>query len=69
MPTTIEPVDYPDGYDVTKVSTNARISYRGNLYKIGKPFIRRYVGVVPTTTDGIVEIKYRHQHIRKLNLS
>ena len=69
MPTTIEPVDYPDGYDVRKVSTDARISYRGNLYRIGKPFIGRYVGIVPTTTDGIFEIKYRHQHIRKLNLS
>jgi len=69
MPTTIEPVDYPDGYDVRKVSTDARISYRGDLYKIGKPFIGRHVGVVPTTTDGIFEIKYRHQHIRKINLS
>jgi transposase InsO family protein len=69
MPTTIEPVDYPNGYDIRKVSTDARISYRGNLYKIGKPFIGRYVGVVPTTTDGIFEIKYRHHHIRKLNLS
>ena len=69
MPTTIEPVEYPDGYDVRKVSTAARISYRGNLYRVGKPFIGRNVGVVPTTTDGIFEIKYRHQYIRNIDLS
>jgi transposase InsO family protein len=69
MPTTIEPVDYPDGYDVRKVSGDARISYRGNPFKIGKPFIGRHIGIVPTTTDGILEIRYRHHFIRNIDLT
>ncbi len=69
MPTTIVPVEYPDGYDIRTVSKDARISFRGDRYKIGKPFIGRHVGVVPTTSDGIFEIKYRHQYIRNINLT
>ncbi len=69
MPAVIEPVDYPDGYEVRKVEAQARIQYKGNRYKIGKPFIGRRVGIVPTTTDGIYNVVYRHQHITTIDLT
>ena len=69
MPTTIVSVEYPNGYDIRTVSKDARISFRGDLYKIGKPFIGRRVGIVATTTDGIFKVKYRHHYIRKLDLT
>lgn len=69
MPTRIEPVDYPDGYDVRKVGAQARIRFRGGRYKIGKPFTGRHVGIIPTTTDGVFNVVYRHQHIRQIDLT
>lgn len=69
MPTTIEPVDYPDGYDVRKVSTEGRIRFNGDRYRVGKAFIGRNVGVIPTTTDGIFDVHYRHQRVATIDLS
>jgi transposase InsO family protein len=69
MPARVEPVDYPDGYQVRKVDESARMSYQGIRYKIGKPFAGRYVGIIPTTTDGVFKIVYRHQTIRTLDLT
>jgi len=69
MPTRIEPVDYPPGYQTRKVDAAARISYQGTLYKIGKAFTGQTVGIIPTTQDGILQIVYRHQPIRTINLT
>lgn len=69
MPALIVPVEYPDGYQVRNVDTNARISFKGTIYKIGKPFAGRKVGVVPTTTDGIFHVHYRQHHIRTLDMT
>lgn len=69
MPTRIEPVDYPDGYEVRKVGAQARIRFQGGRYKIGKPFVGRHVGIIPTTTNGVFNIVYRHQHIKTINLT
>lgn len=68
MPKRIEPVDYPDGYQVRKVETSARITYQGNRYRVGRPYAGRLVGIVPTTTDGVVDVYYRHHHIRTIHL-
>lgn len=69
LPTRIDPVEYPDHYQVRKVSADARISLWARRYKIGKPFIGRYVGIAPTTTDGILTVHYRHQRIRTIDLT
>ncbi len=69
MPTRVEPVDYPDGYDVRKVGAQARIRFRGGRYKIGKPFAGKHVGIIPTTTDGVFNVVYRHQHITTIDLT
>lgn len=68
MPTRIEPVDYPDGYQVRKVTSAARITYQGTRYRIGKPYIGRHVGLVPTATDGVLDVVYRHHHIKTIDL-
>lgn len=69
IPTRIEPVDYPPGYQVRKVEAGGRITYQGNRYKIGKPFIGRHVGILPTTTNTTINVVYRHHHIRTINLT
>lgn len=68
-PEVVEPVDYPDDYQVRVVSTNARISYQGRPLRVGKAFIGRHVGIRPTTTDGIITVHYRHQTIRTIDLT
>lgn len=69
MPDRIEPVDYPDGYQVRKVASDGRINFAGRRFKTGKPFKGRHVGIVPTTTDGVYDIVYRHQPIRTINVT
>ena len=69
MPTRVEPVDYPDGYQVRKVDSNGRISFHGHGYRIGKPFRRRTVGIIATTDDGTYNVVYRHHTIRAINLT
>lgn len=69
MPDTIEPIDYPDSYQTRKVSNDGRISLRGRLYRIGKPFRGRTVGIYPTTNDGIYTVTYRHQTIKTLDMT
>ncbi len=69
MPATIEPVDYPVGYEVRKVDNQARIRFQGNRYKIGKPFTGRRIGIIPTTTDGVFNVVYRHHHIKTINMT
>ena len=69
MPTRVEPVDYPDGYQVRKVDSNGRISFHGHGYRIGKPFRGRTVGIIATTDDGTYHVVYRHHTIRAINLT
>lgn len=68
-PSVIEAVDYPDDYQVRRVSANARISFQGRPIRLGRAFIGRAVGIRPTTTDGIYTVHYRHQTIRTINLA
>jgi len=67
MPQRIEPVDYPDNYQVRTVDSAARINFNAHRYKIGKAFIGRHVGIVPTTDDNTYTVIYRHQTIRTIN--
>jgi transposase InsO family protein len=60
FPDQIEPVTYPDHYPVRTVDAAARISYQNRIFKVGKPFIGRNVGIDPATSD----IYYRTRIIR-----
>jgi transposase InsO family protein len=69
LPASIVPVEYPDGYQVRKVSDRSSIRFKGKDFKIGRAFKGHQVGIIPTTTDGVFNIHYRHQHIRTINLT
>ena len=69
MPARIEPPNYPNDYHVRKVSSDARVHFMGNRYRIGKPFVGCNIAFVPTTTDGTYNILYRHHHIGSINLT
>lgn len=69
FPEVIVPVEYPDGYQVRKVSDRSSIAFKGQNFKIGRAFKGRSVGIIPTTTDGVFKVHYRHQHIRTIDLT
>ena len=60
--------DYPPGVAVRRVDGNGRLSYRGMVCKIGKPFIGKSVGIEPTTEDSVFDVKFRHQRITSLDM-
>jgi len=69
LPSVIEPWEYGPNDHVRKVSTDAKISFRRRSIRVGKPFAGRYVALRPTKTDGVVDLYYRHQFIRRIDLS
>jgi len=69
IPRCIEPVEYPDGYQVRLVNSAARINFKTRRFKIGRPFIGRHIGILPTADDGIYTAVYRHQTIRTIDLT
>lgn len=68
MPTTINPYQYPDTHTIRKVSQHGQISYRSNLYRVGKAFRNRPVSI-HQTTDTTITVHYRHQQIRTIELT
>jgi transposase InsO family protein len=69
MPDRIEPVEYPDHFQVRKVSKQAQISFQNRRIRIGTAFVGRYVAVLPTEVDGVFDIYYRDQHVRTITLT
>lgn len=69
LPATVPNVTFPAGSIPRKVSDAAYIQFQGRKFRIGKAFRGRYVGVRPTTTDGIYNIYYRHHLIKTIDLS
>jgi transposase InsO family protein len=67
-PDHIEPPHYPDGTDVRTVD-HSRFSWRGHLWRAGRAFHGKQVGVRPTTLEGVHIVYYRHHPIRTINLS
>ena len=67
MPINITEPVYPDHWELRIVGDNKSISYRGHLYRIGKPFRGLTVAITPTRDPHLFDIYYRHHHIKTLN--
>jgi transposase InsO family protein len=68
FPQQLPPIDYPHNADIRIVHAG-RISWRGKPRRVGKAFNGKHLAVIPTTTNGIYTINYRHQPIRTINLN
>jgi transposase InsO family protein len=68
-PNRIEPPAYPDDWQQRRVDINGRISYRGQLTRIGKPFHGQTIAITPTPQPNIYHVYYRHHHIHTITLS
>lgn len=69
FPERLPPIEYPEGTQVRKVQDDGTIFFRGREFKVSKAFHRYPVGVQPTRTDGVFEVKFCHQRIALINLA
>lgn len=67
FPTELPPITYPEDTHIRQVSADARFSFKGHLYKAGKAFKNKPIGIKPTTTKGTWNVYYRHHHIKTIN--
>src|SRR5512140_71367 len=63
FPESLPPIEYASSDIVRKVDDKGLISFHGKLFKIGRGFVGYPVAVRPTTTDGLYEVFFCHQHI------
>ena len=68
-PEQLEPIHYPPGMPVRKVQDKGRVHYQGRLLPVSQAFRGQPVGVRATATDGLVEVLFCHQVVKRLNLA
>lgn len=67
-PERLPPVEYDSGVEVRRVDEQGQISYRGELWRVGRGFIGLPVGVRAGKTDGVMEVLFLTQVIKELDL-
>lgn len=67
-PETLPPITYT-GDIVRKVGDHGEIYFYGREFKVGKAFHGYPVALRPTTTDGLYNIFFCHEHIAQINLN
>ena len=67
-PEELEPIHYPPGTPVRKVQNGGDVHFGGRLLHVSKAFRGQPVGVRVTDTDGLVEVLFCHQVVKRLTL-
>ena len=68
-PAQLEPIHYPPGMPVRKVQDKGRAHYQGRLPPVSQALRGQPVGVRATATDGLLEVLFCHQVVKRLNLA
>jgi transposase InsO family protein len=68
FPEELPPLVYEPGDLVRKVQANGVITFKAKELKVSTALIGQVVGLRPTTTDGVWEVRYAHQRIRSIDL-
>ena len=53
FPETLPPIEYGDGDHIRKVGAEGRISFKGQVFKVGRALQGYPVALRPTATDGV----------------
>jgi len=67
-PESLPAVEYASGVSVRRVDATGHISYQGKPRKVGRAFIGQDIGLRPTDLDGVLELIFVTQVIKKLDL-
>ena len=68
FPEQLAPIEYDADDIVRKVQDKGCVLFRGKTYKVGKAFHGYPVAIRPTIEDGVFNVFFCHQQIRRLNL-
>ncbi len=68
FPDTLPAIEYSSSDIVRKVQTKGEIFFHGREFKIGTAFHGHSVALRPTTTDGLYDVLFCHEHIALVNL-
>ena len=69
FPESLPPIDYGPDVHVRKVDASARITFKGRVIRVGKPFVGEHVALKHTSIDGILEVYFCHHRIRQVDLT
>lgn len=61
-------IEYGPGDIVRKADINGRISFKSQIWRIGKAFYGEPVGLRPTSEDGVFAVRYGAHHITTIDL-
>ena len=64
----VMPFEYASDDTLRRVQQKGELSFKGRLVKVSKAFAGKIVALRPTRTDGIIDIFFRHQKIRTIDL-
>jgi len=67
-PEELEPIHYPPGLPVRKVQRGGEVHFGGRLLSVSKAFRGQPVGIRAAASDGLVEVLFCHQVIKRLTL-
>ncbi len=67
LPKTLPPIIYDHGMEV-RIVDNAKISYRGRSYRVGRAFHRLPVAISSSDNDGVMNVYFINYKIRKIDL-
>jgi transposase InsO family protein len=68
FPKTLDPVEYSNALYVRKVQQGGAFSLHGRTLWVSKAFAGYPIGLMPTSTDGVLEVRFCHQKIAQLDL-
>ena len=69
MPEYLPKIEYGTDDYVRKVQLNGKIYFHNRRFRVGKAFRGEPVAVRPTTEDGLHEVYYCREMIRKIRLN
>ena len=64
----VEPFAYAPDDAVRRVQKNGWITFNGKTLRLPKAFSGKQIALRPTGQDGVLEVVFRHQHIKTLDL-
>jgi hypothetical protein len=68
FPEGFPPIFYDSKYDISKVDTSGRISFKNCVFRVGKAFRHNLVAVHTTDVDGVYDIIFCDQKVSYINL-
>lgn len=68
FPDTLPPIEYAPGDQVRAVTGGGQISLGGRTYFVSQMLIGQRIGLRPTVADGVLEVRYAHAGIGRLDL-